>query len=49
MLSNILDFICTRLRPAENRIGLAIAHPVRFSAERIRVQMKSRILQNTVE
>ena len=38
-----------RIRSAENHIGLAIARPIRFSAERTLMQIKSHILQNTVE
>ena len=42
----VLDFICTRLRSAETVLDL-LSNTV--SAERRRVQIKSSILQNTVE
>ena len=34
----IWDFICMSIGSAENHIGRAIASPMRFSAERIRVK-----------
>ena len=37
----IQDFICTRLRPAENRIGLAIDLQIRVSVERRLVHRSS--------
>ena len=45
----IWDFICTSISSAENSIGRAIVSPMWFSAERIQVQIKSHILQNTFE
>ena len=40
VFGKILDFICTRLRSIENRIGLSVARPIRLR----RVQIKSSIL-----
>ena len=37
----IWDFICTSIGSAENHIGRAIASPMRFSAERIRVKQNN--------